>query len=106
MSAEQRGAKDKTCPEGMIRKDGECVMPDVTFEAFVLSLNTAALFHMGELADPATGKKQKDLMLARHTIDTLHLLQEKTSGNLTEEEAGLLDTILHDLRLRFVMARK
>ncbi len=106
MSEEQRGAKEKICPEGMIHKDGECVMPDVTFEAFVLSLNTAALFHMGELADPATGKKQKDLMLARHTIDTLNLLQEKTRGNLSEEEAGLLDNILHDLRLRFVMVRK
>lgn len=106
MSEEQQGAKDKTCPEGMIRKDGDCVLPDVTFEAFVLSLNTAALFHMGELADPATGEKQKDLMLARHTIDTLRLLHDKTKGNLTEEEAGLLDNVLHDLRLRFVMARK
>ncbi|OIP44454.1 MAG: hypothetical protein COX17_06140 [Deltaproteobacteria bacterium CG23_combo_of_CG06-09_8_20_14_all_60_8] len=106
MSEEQRDEKDKTCPEGMIRKDGECVMPDVTFEAFVLSLNTAALFHMGELADPVTGKKQKDPMMARQTIDTLNLLQEKTHGNLSEEEADLLDTILHDLRLRFVLAKK
>lgn len=106
MSEEQRNEKEKTCPEGMIRKDGECVMPDVTLEAFVLSLNTAALFHMGELGDPVTGEKQKDLMLARHTIDTLNMLQEKTRGNLTEDEAGLLDNILHDLRLRFVMVRK
>ena len=106
MSEEQQGRDAKTCPEGMIRKDGECVMPDVTFEAFILSLNTAALFHMGELADPVSGEKQKDLMLARHTIDTLNVLQEKTKGNLNEEEENLLETILHDLRLRFVIARK
>ncbi len=80
MSEEQRGAKEKICPEGMIHKDGECVMPDVTFEAFVLSLNTAALFHMGELADPATGKKQKDLMLARH-----HRYAEPPAGEDTRQ---------------------
>lgn len=106
MTAEGKCAQDKKCPEGMLFKDGECVMPDVTFEAFILSLNTSALYHLGELADPTTGKKQKDLMLVRHTIDTLKLLEEKTQGNLSESEQNLLKTILHDLRLRFVMVKK
>jgi len=107
MSQENKETGDKNCcPEGLVFKDGECVMPEVTFEALLLSFNTSALYHMGELADPVTGKKQKDLMLARHAIDTLKLMQEKTKGNLTAEEGSLLDNILHDLRLRFVLAKK
>jgi hypothetical protein len=41
------------CPEGQVRKDGKCVMPEVTFTQFVMSLNTSALFHLGEISDPA-----------------------------------------------------
>jgi hypothetical protein len=106
MSDDQQKQGEKPCPEGMIHRDGECVMPDVTFEAFLVSLNTTALFHLGELADPDSGEKKVDLMLVRHTIDTLQLLQEKTRGNVSEDEANLLETMLHDLRLRFVMAKK
>lgn len=90
------------CPEGQVLKDGKCVLPEVTFTAFVISLNTAALFHFGELADPETGRTARDLMLAKHTIDTLKLLQEKTAGNLTSDEENLLETVLYDLQLRYV----
>jgi hypothetical protein len=90
------------CPEGQVLKDGHCVMPEVTFTAIVKSLNTAALFHCGELSDPETGKSQLDLILAKHTIDTLNLLQKKTSGNLSKDEENLLETVLYDLKLRYV----
>jgi len=92
------------CPEGQVLKDGKCVLPEVTFTAFVMSLNTAALYHFGELADPETGKSAQDLMLAKHTIDTLKLLQEKTVGNLSRDEENLLETVLYDLKLRYVKA--
>jgi hypothetical protein len=90
------------CPEGQVLRDGQCVMPEVTFTAFVMSLNTAALFHCGELSDPETGESQLDLILAKHTIDTLNLLQKKTSGNLSKDEENLLETVLYDLKLRYV----
>ncbi len=93
------------CPDGKVLRDGKCVMPEVTFSTFVASLSTAALYHLGEIADPATGESTKDLTLARHTIDTLKMLQEKTVGNLEEEEKGLLENILYDLRLRYVKAK-
>ncbi|MBU0673609.1 MAG: DUF1844 domain-containing protein [Proteobacteria bacterium] len=96
------GAECNKCPEGQVLRDGKCVMPEVTFTAFVMSLNTAALFHFGELADPSTGKIQKDIVLAKHTIDTLNLLQKKTQGNLTKDEDNLLETVLYDLKMRFV----
>lgn len=90
------------CPEGQVWKDGRCVMPEVTFTTLIMSLNTSALYHLGELDDPVTGEKSRDMVLCKHTIDTLQLLKDKTSGNLTEKEKVLLDNILTDLRLRFV----
>lgn len=90
------------CPEGQVLRDGKCVMPEVTFTAFIMSLNSAALFHCGELADPETGKTCTDLNLCKHTIDTLDLLKKKTDGNLTRDEENLMETVLYDLKLRFV----
>ena len=92
----------KTCPEGQVRKDGKCVMPEVTFSAFVMSLNTSALFHLGEISDPVTGEKQHDLVLVKHTIDTLQLLEDKTKGNLTDDEQDILKNALYDLKMRYV----
>jgi len=95
------------CGEGKVpNKQGKCVMPEVTFPAFVMSLNTSALYHLGEIADPATGKKILDLDLAKHAIDTLALIQNKTKGNLTGDEEELLKNILYDIKIRFVKAVK
>ena len=92
----------KPCPEGQVRKDGKCVMPEVTFTTLVMSLNTSALFHLGEISDPQTNEKNEDLVLAKHTIDTLRLLEEKTNGNLSSEEQDLLKHALYDLQMRYV----
>ncbi len=77
----------------------------MTFSAFVLSLATSAAMHFGDLADPETGKAHEpDLNAARHVIDLLALLEEKTRGNLTPEERSLLGQVLYELRIRFVSA--
>ncbi len=95
--------KDCGCGEGKVPdQKGGCVMPEVTFPAFVMSLNTSALYHLGEIADPATGKSIVDFDLARHAIDTLVLIQEKTKGNLEQDEEELLKNILYDIKLRYV----
>lgn len=95
------------CGEGKVPdKDGSCVMPEVTFQAFVMSLNTSVLYHLGEIADPMTGKRELDLDLARHGIDTLTLIEEKTKGNLSEEEAKMLKDMLYDAKIKFVQAAK
>ncbi len=98
--------KKKCCPEGMVKKDGKCVLPDVTFTSFFMALNTSTLFHLGEIADPSTGNKHKDISMAKHTIDTMLLLQKKTEGNLSQEEKELVETSLYDLQMRFVNANK
>jgi hypothetical protein len=79
-------------------------LPEVNFQSLIFSLSSSALFHLGEIADPQTGQKQKDLPLAKHSIDTIALLQEKTRGNLEEEEQKFIDNILTDLRWRYVKA--
>jgi len=94
------------CPEGTVLKDGKCVMPEVTFANLIFSLSSSALYHLGEIKDPVTGKQTKDLTLAKHSIDTLKMLQEKTKGNLDGDEAELIENILHDLRLRYVKAKE
>lgn len=100
---------EKGCPCGdgkVPDQEGQCVMPEVTFMAFIISLHTSALFHLGEIADPETGERLIDFSLARHAIDTLVLLQEKTKGNLDDEETESLRNIVGDVKLRFVQAVK
>jgi len=85
-------------------RHGRCVMPEVTFPAFIMSLNTSVLFHLGELADPMTGETAVDFDLARNAIDTLVMLQQKTKGNLGHDEEELLKSIVYDCKMRFVKA--
>ena len=77
-------------------------LPEINFATFVFSLNSSALVHLGMIEDPATGQKQKNLPIAKQTIDILGMLDEKTKGNLTQNEENLLKNILHDLRLMYV----
>jgi hypothetical protein len=105
MEAKKEG--DCQCEEGKVPdKDGKCVMPEVTFPALIMSLSTSVLYHLGEIGDPKTGKKEVDLDLAKHGIDTLALLQEKTKGNLVKDEEEMLKSILYDVKMRFVKAVK
>lgn len=98
---------DCGCSEGKVpNMEGKCVMPEVTFSAFVMSLNTSALYHLGEIQDPATGKSEVNYDLARHAIDTLVMLQDKTKGNLTGDEEEMLKNIVYDVKMRFVKAVK
>jgi hypothetical protein len=77
-------------------------LPEVNFNSLIFSLSSSALINLGEIADPHTGQTHKDLALAKHTIDTIAMLQDKTKGNLNAEDQRFLDTILADLRWRYV----
>jgi hypothetical protein len=83
-------------------------LPRVDFSTFVLSLGTSALYHLGALPHPETGQKLEapELALARQTIDTLEMLEDKTRGNLEQAERELLESLLYELRMRFVEAGK
>jgi hypothetical protein len=95
------------CEEGKVPDaEGKCVMPEVTFSALIMSLSTSVLYHLGEIGDPKTGRKEVNFDLAKHGIDTLALLQLKTKGNLTKDEEEMLKSILYDVKMRFVKAVK
>lgn len=101
--------KSKSGDNGFVMKDGDTgakksssPMPELTFSTFVFSLNSSALVHLGAINDPSSNKNLRDLALAKQTIDILGILEEKTRGNLTEDEANLLKNILHDLRMMYV----
>lgn len=100
--AKEEGKKDEKAEE---KGEKEFTpLPEVNFSSFLLSLSSSILLHLGEIADPQSGEKRKDLALAKQTIDIITLLKEKTEGNLTEEEQNLLKHLLYDLRMRFVKA--
>jgi len=77
-------------------------LPKINFATFIFSLNSSVLVQLGLIDDPATGKKTKNLALAKQTIDILGMLEEKTQGNLTKDEENMLKNILYDLRMIYV----
>jgi len=78
------------------------LLPEINFATFVVSLNASALLHLGAIEDPATGKTNKNLPMAKQTIDILSMLEQKTAGNLMKDEENLLKNILYDLRIIYV----
>lgn len=82
------------------------VLPEPSFLLFISSLATQALISLGEIENPITRKKEKNLPQARFTIDTLKILEEKTRGNLTLEEQKYLQGVLYDLRMSYVASTK
>jgi exonuclease V gamma subunit len=77
-------------------------LPPANFTLLVISLATQARMCLGDIEDPQSGKKQVDVELAKHNIDLLGMLEEKTQGNLSEQEKKLLDSVLYELRMRYV----
>ena len=80
--------------------DARAEIPAMDFNLLVLSLNTSALIQLGDAPDP-DGGDVPNLGMARHTIDTLAVLELKTRGNLSGQEERLLHQVLFDLRMRY-----
>ena len=79
----------------------------ISFGSFIISLASTAALHFGDIPDPQTGERHEpDLVAAHQMIELISLLQEKTKGNLTPDEAKLVDDLLHELRMRYVQAQQ
>ena len=85
------------------RDEDRRALPDIDFATFILSMGSSALVHLGEMPAP-DGTSDRDLPLAKQTIDLLALLHQKTQGNLDEAEDNLLRSLLYDLRIKYVDA--
>jgi len=99
-------AKADRRSEGSSAAQARRDLPPADFSTFLLSLGSSALIHLGEVDAPGEGGRKRDLPMAKHTIDLLDLLREKTRNNLSKEEDELLESLLYDLRLRYVEAVK
>jgi hypothetical protein len=81
-------------------------IPEASFSLFASSLVTQALISLGEVENPFSKTKNHNLDQAKFTIDTLQIIKDKTSGNLTDDETKLMETALYDLRMRYVEKSK
>ncbi len=94
---------DRSSREAGEKKRPASGLPPVDFSTFVLSLGTTALYQLGAVPDPSTGERaEPDPLVAKQTIDTLEMLRDKTRGNLDDDERHLIDSLLYELRMRFV----
>lgn len=98
-AAEEEAVQEETWDE---QPGPEVPLPEITFSSFLFSLSTSAFVHLGAVPDPGSGKTDRNLPLAKQTIDLLGLLREKTRNNLTREEEDLFDHLLYDLRMRYI----
>jgi hypothetical protein len=77
-------------------------LPEPSIEVLLAGLYTQTLVALGDVESPLTGKKQRDALEAGYLIDTIAMLQQKTQGNLSGDEASYMQNVLTDLRMRYV----
>ena len=87
-------------------KEKETEPFQVDFSTFIMSLTSSAFYHLGDMPDPSTGKKEVNLPAVQQTIDMLTMLREKTKGNLKEDEKKLLEQLVYELQVKYVAKTK
>jgi PBP1b-binding outer membrane lipoprotein LpoB len=105
--SKQKSAEQKTKETNAGEKtEKQPPLPEIDFNFFVLSLSSSAMMQMGVIPHPVTNKKEKNIDLAKQSIDIIAMLEDKTKGNLDKEEEQFLSSILYDLRMKFVEVSK
>jgi protein-tyrosine-phosphatase len=84
----------------------EAASSQVDFPTFIMSLSSSAFYHLGDMPDPTTGKKELNLPAVQQTIDMLNMLKEKTKDNLKEDESKLLEQLIYELQVKYVAKSK
>ena len=87
-------------------KEKETEPFQVDFSTFIMSLASSAFYHLGDMPDPSTGKKEVNLPAVQQTINMLIMLREKTKGNLKEDEKKLLEQLVYELQVKSVEKTK
>ena len=85
---------------------GPMAPPPASFEVLISMLFTQAMGTLGQMPNPATGKAEVNKAFAKHYIDTLEMLGEKTKGNLNDDESKILSEALHALRMTYVSVKE
>ena len=79
-------------------------MPEVNFIGYITSLAFQAMIFLGEIPNPMTDQIERNLNQAKFIIDTLLLLREKTTGNLSAQETDTLNAFIYELQMKYVEA--
>ena len=87
-------------------KEKETEPFQIDFSTFIMSLTSSAFYHLGDMPDPSTGKKEVNLPAVQQTIDMLIMLREKTKGNLKEDEEKLIEQLIYELQVKYVAKTK
>lgn len=85
-----------------LQKQGKAAVSEPDFNFFITTLSLQASIDLGQVQNPATGKKEENLTQAKFLIDTLGMLKEKTKGNLTNQESDFLENALYELRMQYI----
>ena len=101
MTAAEQDDDDRSDAAEELSADAGMRTPPPTFEFLAHTLFTQALMALGRIPNPITKKAHKNLATAKHFIDTLTMLEQKTAGNLSTDERHMLEEIQHQLRLMY-----
>lgn len=101
-AAKAQAATTDSAGSGAASRPAPGQIPPADFTTLVSSIATQALFSMGAMPDPQTGQRYTNLDIARHHIDSLSVVEEKTKGNLSDEESKMLSATLYELRQSYV----
>jgi uncharacterized protein YjaG (DUF416 family) len=85
-----------------LRKEGKFIPTEPDFSFFITTLSLQTSIALGQIPNPVTNKKEEDLTQAKFLIDTIAMLKEKTKGNLTPDETGLIENLLYELRMQYI----
>lgn len=77
-------------------------LPAANFPVLVQLLASQAMLAMGKMQIPGQPELKSDLDAAKHFVDLVGVLEEKTKGNLTEDEAAMMSAVAHELRMIYV----
>lgn len=104
VAKEKETLKQQESEEPQADPLGHDGIPEASFTLLLVALATQAMAALGQIPDPISNQLQVHLDAAKHHIDMLGVLEEKTRGNLTDEEAGYMQTTLAQLRMAFLAA--
>lgn len=106
--AEESVKKEESVPESEPQEEiseegapGGEQFPAPDFSSFIFSISTTVLMDLGEIEHPIDKEKKVNIKMAKHSIDVLDMIKDKTKGNLSEQEAALIENIVTDLKLRY-----
>ncbi len=105
VEAEKEELEQQKLKEPKAEAESEVPWPTPSLALLVTTLATQTMVALGVVENPITKKSEAQLDQAKHLIDTVQMLQDKTEGNRTPEETSMFEHVLHELRMSYVASK-